>query len=60
MLIFILRSASFVVFGVLAGGTTEEQRKASTYGQQNIKGYSLKEQHKANHHYSEGRGDGAA
>ena len=50
MLFFILRSASFVVFGVLAGGTTEEQRKASTYGQQNIKGYSLKEQHKANHH----------
>ncbi len=47
---FLLRSASFVVFGVLAGGTTEEQRKASTFGQQTIKGYSLKEQHKDGHH----------
>ena len=40
-----------MVFGVIAGSTTEESRKSSTFAQQNYKGLSLKEQHKeANHH----------
>ena len=31
----------------MAGSTTEESRKGSTFAQQNYKGYSLKDQHKA-------------